>query len=107
FCSSSPLTPSPRQGEQAPGRQDQVGQTGTDDRCGHRRGGEYRDAAQTRRAGIQHYVAGERHKNIAGEWTYRDRMRTVAGRLTVWEMVPSSLTMSKNRVVLEPLLPVT
>ena len=69
------LTPSPRQGDQAPGRQDETGQASTRDGAGHL--AEYRDAAQ--RAGTVGNVvgsAGERHEHIAGDRIYRDRMRT-------------------------------
>ena len=76
--------------------------------------GEYVDAARvrkTRRAGVQRAGAGERDENIAVERIYRDRMRTGGRRQPdCWVMVllePLSVTTSKNRVLLVPLLPVT
>src|SRR5262249_40170247 len=58
---------------------DQTRHSRTDDGAGH--GSEYRDAANTRRAGVQTAEgAGERHKNIAVEGIYRDRMRTCGVR---------------------------
>src|SRR5262249_47646549 len=73
-CSSSPPTPS-CQGQKTDATQDQARKASADDGAGHL--AEYRDAADTRRAGIDTVLdAGERHENIAVERIYRDRMRT-------------------------------
>src|SRR5262245_46687026 len=51
--SGDELTTAARQGQKNTASQDQAGQASADDGAGHCRRAEYRDAAQTRRAGIQ------------------------------------------------------